>query len=78
MGVRVCSARKVPKARRVYAALRKDGWKLVKRKGGSHKKLKRGARTVTWAFHDIDLGNSQMKQIANEFGYTLEELRGLL
>jgi len=68
----------MPKARRVYAALLRDGWKLQKRKGGSHRKLKKGGVSAQWAYHDIDLGNTHMEQIADDFGYTLDGLRALL
>ena len=66
----------MPKARRVLAALRRDGWQQVSRKPGSHRKLQRGRAKVTWSYHDgLDLGNTNLEQIADAFGYTLEELR---
>ncbi len=67
----------MPKAGRVLAALKRDGWIPVRQKG-SHLRLQKREREVTWAFHDrLDLGTVQMKQIAKQFGYTLDELRKL-
>jgi len=68
----------VPKAARVLAALKRDGWLEVRRKG-SHRTMRKVRVTQLWAHHDgEDLGNSQLRNIAGKFGYTLEELRKLL
>ncbi len=68
----------MPKAARVLAALTRDGWQEVHRKG-SHRRLQKGDTRRTWAFHDgMDLGNVQMAQIAKGYGYKLDELRKLL
>ncbi|MGE0539867.1 MAG: type II toxin-antitoxin system HicA family toxin [Dehalococcoidia bacterium] len=67
----------MPKAARVLAGLRRDGWIEVRRTG-SHRTLQKGERLVTWAYHDgWDLGNAQMNLIAKRFGYPLHELRRL-
>ena len=68
----------MPKAARVLAALKRDGWVQVRRKG-SHRRLVKGGRSGTFAFHDArDLGTVELAQIASEFGYTLDELRTIL
>lgn len=67
----------MPKASRVLAALKRDGWIEIRREG-SHRRLQKGNLQRTWAFHDgVDLGNKQMAKISAEFGYTLNELRRL-
>ena len=67
----------MPKAAQVLAGLRRDGWVEIRR-SGSHRRLKKGTVLKTWAYHDgTDLGNTQMAQIASDFGYTLDELRRL-
>ena len=67
------------KASRVLAALKRDGWVVVRQRGGSHTIVRRDGRQVTWSFHDgEDLGNPAMAKVAKEYGYTLEELRKLL
>ena len=68
----------MPKAARVLAALKRDGW-IEDRRAGSHRTLKRGRAKQTWAYHDgTDLGNSELVIIASKFGYALAELRKLL
>jgi len=68
----------MPKAAQVLAALEREGWVEIRRRG-SHRRLAKAGAQRTWAFHDgFDLGNVHMAQIAHTFGYTLEELRGLL
>jgi predicted RNA binding protein YcfA (HicA-like mRNA interferase family) len=65
------------KAAQVLAGLRRDGWVEIRRTG-SHRTLQKGERTGVFAFHDrADLGQVQMKQVATEFGYTIEQLRKL-
>ena len=67
----------MPKASRVLAALKRDGWIEVRR-SGSHRRLVKGEEERTWAFHDgMDLGRVQLAQIASQFGYSAEELRRL-
>lgn len=67
----------MPKAARVLAALKRDGW-LETRRRGSHRTLRKGRRSRIWAFHDgADLGRVQLAQIAKDFDYTVDELRGL-
>ena len=67
----------MPKAARVLAALKRDGWGEVRRTG-SHRRLEKGDLSKTWAFHDSkDLGAVELAQIARQFGYTLVELRKL-
>lgn len=67
----------MPKASRVLAALKRDGWVELRRRG-SHRILARDGVQVTWAFHDRDdLGGPMMARIARQTGYTLEELRRL-
>lgn len=68
----------MPKAGKVLAALKRDGWIQVRQRG-SHRQLVKGSMHRTWAFHNgIDLGTVQLSQVARQFGYTLDELRRLL
>jgi predicted RNA binding protein YcfA (HicA-like mRNA interferase family) len=65
------------KAARVLAALKRDGWVEVRRKG-SHRWLAKGERRGTWAWHDgDDLGGPAVGIVAKEFGYSVDELRKL-
>ncbi|MDN5750074.1 MAG: type II toxin-antitoxin system HicA family toxin [Pseudonocardia sp.] len=65
------------KAARVLAALQRDGWVEVRRRG-SHRVLVKGDRRVIFAFHDgADLGGPMMARVARQFGYSVDELRGL-
>jgi len=67
----------MPKAARVLAALKRDGWVEVRRKG-SHCWLAKGDARGTWTWHDgDDLGGPAMRLVAKEFGYTVDELRRL-
>ena len=67
----------MPKAARVLASLKRDGWVEIRRRG-SHRRLQKGDVRRTWTYHDgVDLGNSEMGDIAAQFGYTLDELRKL-
>jgi len=69
----------MPKAREVYRALVRDGWVLVRRPGGPHRRPRKGDKEETWAHHDSeDLGNPMIARIARRFGYTLEQFRRLL
>ena len=66
------------RAARVYAALLRDGWVLVRQRG-SHRILRKGDRTLIFAHHDRrDLGRVHLAQLARETGYTMDELRGLI
>jgi predicted RNA binding protein YcfA (HicA-like mRNA interferase family) len=65
------------KAREVLAALKRDGWVEIHRTA-SHRKLSKAKHQHTWSFHDgADLGNSQLRDVAQDFGYTLDQLRKL-
>ncbi|HTE84417.1 MAG TPA: type II toxin-antitoxin system HicA family toxin [Dehalococcoidia bacterium] len=67
----------MPKASRVLAALERDGWREVRRRG-SHRRLEKDGVRRTWAHHDsMDLGSVQLAQIARQFGYSLIELQAL-
>jgi predicted RNA binding protein YcfA (HicA-like mRNA interferase family) len=67
----------MPKAARVLAALQRDGWVVVRRRG-SHRVLRKGDEQRVWAFHDgVDLGGPAMARIAAHFGYTPSALRKL-
>jgi predicted RNA binding protein YcfA (HicA-like mRNA interferase family) len=64
-----------PKASRVLAALKRDGWAETRR-SGSHRVLVKGNRQRVWAYHDgVDLGGPAMARIAKDYGYSLDELR---
>lgn len=66
------------KARKVRAALERDGWRLI-RQVGSHRVYRKNSRTGLFAFHDgEDLGSPMMARVAREFGYTLDQLRGMV
>jgi predicted RNA binding protein YcfA (HicA-like mRNA interferase family) len=68
----------MPKASRILAALKRDGWVEIRR-SGSHRTLERRGRRVTWAHHrGDDLGNAALSRLAKTFGYTLDELRRIL
>ncbi|MGH3801883.1 MAG: type II toxin-antitoxin system HicA family toxin [Pseudonocardiaceae bacterium] len=67
----------MPKAARVLAALKRDGWTETRRRG-SHRVLVKDDRQCIWAYHEgVDLGGPAMARIAKEYGYTLAELRKL-
>jgi predicted RNA binding protein YcfA (HicA-like mRNA interferase family) len=67
----------MPKAARILAALHRDGWVEVRRRG-SHRLLAKGNRRVVWAWHDgSDLGGPAMNIVAKEFGYSVDDLRRL-
>ncbi len=70
-------ARHMPKAARVLAALKRDGWTETRRRG-SHRVLVKDDRQRVWAYHEgVDLGGPAMARIAKDYGYTLAELRKL-
>jgi predicted RNA binding protein YcfA (HicA-like mRNA interferase family) len=67
----------MPKAERILAALKRDGWTEVRR-SGSHRVLVKEAQQRVWAYHGgVDLGGPAMARIAKDYGYTLAELRNL-
>jgi predicted RNA binding protein YcfA (HicA-like mRNA interferase family) len=66
-----------PKAARVLAALKRDGWTETRRRG-SHRVLVKDDRQRIWAYHEgVDLGGPAMARIAKDYGYALAELRKL-
>lgn len=75
--VRQYPARHMPKAARVLAALKRDGWTETRRRG-SHRVLVKDDRQRVWAYHEgVDLGGPAMARITKDYGYTLAELRKL-
>jgi predicted RNA binding protein YcfA (HicA-like mRNA interferase family) len=70
-------SRHMPKAARVLAALKRDGWTETRRRG-LHRVLVKDDRQRIWAYHEsVDLGGPAMARIAKDYGYTLAELRKL-
>ena len=64
-------------AARVLAALTRDGWVEIRRRG-SHRVLVKGEFQRVWAYHDgADLGGPAMAQVAKDYGYTVAALRRL-
>ena len=63
------------KAKKVLAALLRNGW-VVKRQSGSHKTLSRdGWPDYVFAFHDGDeIGPSMMSRVAKSTGLTPNDL----
>ena len=63
------------KARKVLAALKKQGWR-IKRQTGSHKILQRdGWDNYVFAFRDNDeIGTKMLARIAKKTGLTPEDL----
>ena len=63
------------KARRVFAALLRIGWRL-KRQSGSHRTLSReGSSDIVFAFHDDDeLGPRMLVRVAKRTGLRPEDL----
>jgi predicted RNA binding protein YcfA (HicA-like mRNA interferase family) len=63
------------KAKRVLAALLKNGW-TIKRQTGSHRTLSReGWQDVVFAFHDgEEIGPSMLSRIAKTTGLKPEDL----
>ncbi len=64
------------KAKRVYKALLRIGWKPKTEKGSSHIQLERpGFPDYTWAWHDsVELGPVALKRIAKHTGLRPEDL----
>jgi predicted RNA binding protein YcfA (HicA-like mRNA interferase family) len=68
----------VAKAARVLAALKRDGWVEIRRRG-SHRVLRKGGVTRIFAHHDsVDLGAPELARTARQFGYTLAQLREMV
>jgi predicted RNA binding protein YcfA (HicA-like mRNA interferase family) len=68
----------MPKAAQVLAALKRDGWVEIRRKG-SHIMLEKGGRRARWTHHHGEhLGNPMMARVAKTFGYSLDDLRRML
>ena len=69
------SAWSATKARRVFAALLRMGWR-VKRTSGSHRILEReGWADIVFAYHDADeVGPRILAKIARRSGLTPEDL----
>lgn len=64
------------KARRVYKALLKIGWKPKPGKGSSHIQLTHPEKgEYTWAFHDAEeIGPRMLARIAKHTGLTPDDL----
>ncbi len=68
----------MPKAAQVLAALKRDGWVEIRRKG-SHITLEKAGRRQRWTHHHgEDLGGPMMAKTAKPFGYTLDEFRRMV
>lgn len=68
----------MPKAKRVLAGLQKGGW-VETSCVGSHHKLKKGDETRIFSYHDnVELGKVQLKDVAKDFGFTVEQLKKLI
>lgn len=62
------------KAKTVLAALKRVGWEEV-HTSGSHRKLKRGGDSYTFAFHDKEeIGPKMLSKIAKKTGLRPEDL----
>jgi predicted RNA binding protein YcfA (HicA-like mRNA interferase family) len=68
----------MPKARRVRRALERR-FELIRQRG-SHGRFRRDdGRKVTFAYHDgIELSDSELRDVAADFGINLDELKSLL
>lgn len=67
----------MPKAAQVRKALLRRFVKLRQR--GSHVVFRVDDGTATFAYHDrVELGDRQLRQVAKDFGLTLDELKDLL
>jgi predicted RNA binding protein YcfA (HicA-like mRNA interferase family) len=64
------------KARKVYRALLRIGWKPKTEKGSSHVRLEReNFPDYTWAFHDSEeIGPKMLARIAKHTGLRREDL----
>jgi predicted RNA binding protein YcfA (HicA-like mRNA interferase family) len=67
----------VTRASRVYRALLRIGWTVVREKAGSHVQLRHPgyAEGYTWAFHDsVEIGPKMLARIAKKTGLMPENL----
>ena len=64
------------KAKRVFAALLRIGWRVKRESGGSHRVLERaGWPDYVWAFHDgVDIGPRMTARISKRTGLTPRDL----
>ena len=64
------------KAKRVFAALLRIGWRVKRSSGGSHRVLARaGWPDMVWAFHDgVEIGPRMMVRIAARSGLEVKDL----
>ncbi len=64
------------KARRVFAALTRIGWRIKRERGGSHRILAReGWPDFVYAFHDgEEIGPRMLARIAKHTGLTPNDL----
>ncbi|HUD22105.1 MAG TPA: type II toxin-antitoxin system HicA family toxin [Acidobacteriaceae bacterium] len=65
------------RASRVYRALLRIGWFVVREKSGSHVQLRhpKYAEGYTWAFHDsVEIGPVMLAHIAKKTGLKPEDL----
>ena len=64
------------KARRVLAALFRNGWSIKRERGGSHKVLSRpGWPDYVFSFHDAEeIGHRMLSRIAKQTGLKPEDL----
>lgn len=65
------------RASRVYRALLRIGWTVVREKSGSHVQLRRPeyADDYTWAFHDsVEIGPAMLARIAKKTGLKPQDL----
>ena len=61
----------------MLAALKRDGW-VETRRSGSHRVPVGGDQQRIWAYPDgVDLGGPALARLAEDYGYTLVELRKL-
>jgi predicted RNA binding protein YcfA (HicA-like mRNA interferase family) len=59
----------------VLNVLEKNGWKLIRHKGG-HKQLEKNGQRFTFGYHKAELGTPQIKQLAKKTETPLEEFFG--
>ena len=66
---------KATKAKRVYAALLRNGWAFRKQVGSHRKLVREGWPNFTFAFHDSDeIGPPALARIAKDTGLRPEDL----
>jgi predicted RNA binding protein YcfA (HicA-like mRNA interferase family) len=67
---------KSTKAKRVLAALERNGWRIKRHKGGSHKVLEHSEYPdYVFSFHDGDeIGSKMMARIAKKTGLKSDDL----